>query len=244
MLKASISSDVLQSSVRAISALIEECMIKINADGLTMAAVDPANAAMVDTHIPSSAFTHFGADESEIGIDLRRFLEVLVMSEKGGDVNLEIDPETHKLNIDMNGLSYDMALLDILSMRKSPDIPQLDLPAEITLSGSEFKRMIKAASMTGDHLRIGVEGDTFFMLAKGDTDEVRLDIPKDDLIDLKPADVSSLYALDYLVDISKGIGNVGEIIINIGRDLPLCLDFEASKDCPVCYILAPRIESE
>jgi len=244
MFKSKISTDVLQNAMKAIAAIVEEGVFKITPEGLTAAIVDPANSAMVSVDMPSSVFTRFAADESDIGVDLQRLVEVLAMSEKSGSVSLEIDEHTHRLNIDMNGLSYDLSLLDPSSMRKSPDIPELDLPAQITLSSADFRRMIKAASMTGDHLRMGVDGDTFFMLAKGDADEVRLDIPKDDLIDLKPADVSSLYALDYLIDFSKGISTASKIVINLGRDLPVVIEFDAAVDCPVVYILAPRIESD
>ena len=221
MFKAVISTDVLQNAMKAMSCIIEECIFEITPNGLAARAVDPSNSAMVSIDLRSDAFTQFEADECELGIDLPRLVEILAMSDKSNDVNLEIDPDTHRLNIEMGGLSYTLSLLDPSSMRKSPTVPQLELPAQITLSGTEFKRMTKAASMTGDHMRIGVEGDTFFMDAKGDTDSVRLELTQSELIDLKPADVSALYALDYLSDMSKGIGNVSEIVINLGRDLPV-----------------------
>ena len=244
MFKATISTNVLQNAMKALTGIIDECIFEITSDGLAARAVDASNSAMVSLDLPANIFNRFAATDGEIGVDITRFVAILAMADRIDEVKLEIDEHTHKLNIEMGELSYTMALIDPSTMRKAPNIPELDLPAEITLSGADFRRAIKAATMAGDHLRIGVEGDTFFMLAKGDSDEVRLDIPRSELIDLKPADVSGLYALDYLSDISKGIGAVSQIVINLGRDLPLCLDFEVSKDCPVCYILAPRIESD
>ena len=244
MFKATIATDILQASVRAMSALMEECIFVMTPDGMAASAVDPANSAMATIDLSSTVFSAFDATDSEIGVDLRRFVEVLSMSSNNTSVCLELDEHTHKLKIDMGGLSYDLALLDPTSMRKSPNVPQLDLPAQITLSSVDFKRAIKAASMTADHLRMGVEGNVFVMLAKGDSDSVRLEIPESELITLKAADVSALYALDYLSDISKGIGTAQEIVINLGRDLPTVINFESSGECPVRYILAPRIESD
>jgi proliferating cell nuclear antigen len=66
-----------------------------------------------------------------------------------------------------------------------------------------------------------------------------------DLISIVPAEVRSLYSLDYLSDISKGVGSAGEVVINLGRDLPASIRFElANGDCTVKYVLAPRIESD
>lgn len=244
MFNATIASDTLIPSIKAMSALVDECRVEIAPNGMSARSADPANAAMCSIDIPSEQFTTFDATEAELGIDLTRFVEILGMSEKGGDVTLTLDEDTHKLDIVMNGLSYTLALLDTTTLRKAPQIPELDLPAEIGLSGTVFKRMVKAASMTGDHMQIGVEGDTFFMSATGDSDKVRLDLSVDELISLKAADVSSLFSLDYMVDIGKGIGNPSNITIHLGRDLPVVIDFDPSEDCHVVYVLAPRIEND
>ncbi len=105
--------------------------------------------------------------------------------------------------------------------------------------------MIKAAEMVSDHMSMGVHDGVFFMEATGDTDHVRLDLIGSDLISIKPAEVRSLYSLDYLTDISKGVGSAGEIVIDLGRDLPVVIKFEpTSGDCKIKYVLAPRIESD
>ena len=244
MFKAIINTDVLQSSIRAIVALMEECRFDITPDGLSAKAVDAANASMCSIDIPSSEFIQFDATDAELGIDLTRFNEILGMAKKDGNIELELDEHKHKLVLRFDGFEYTMALLDVTTLRKSPNIPQLDLPAEITLSGAAFKRMVKAASMMGSHMMMGVEGETFFMAAEGDSDKVRLDLTGEELIGLKSADVSSLYSLEYLMDMSKGIGAAGEVVINLGRDLPVVVEFESSKDCAVTYVLAPRIDSD
>ena len=244
MFKAIIPTHTLQNAMKAIAAIVEEGVFKITPEGLSVAIVDASNSAMVSLNLPSSVFNKFNAESCEIGVDITRFVAILAMADRIDEVGLEIDEHTHKLAITMGGLSYDLALLDPSMIRKSPSIPQLDLPAQITLLGSDFKRAIKAASMTADHLRIGVEGNTFVMLAEGDTDTVRLDIAEADLIALKAAECSSLYALDYLSDISKGIGTAQEIVINLGSSFPVVINFDVSEDCPVVYILAPRIESD
>lgn len=244
MFNATISADILQSSIRAMSALMEECVFKITPDGMSARAVCPANASMCAIDLPSEVFSVYDVTEAELGVDLQRFIEILGMSEKNSDVTLELDEDTHKLNITFGGFAYTMGLLDPSTLRKSPDIPQLDLPAEITIEGAAFKRMIKAASMMGDHMMMGVLGEMFFMSADGDSDKVRLDLSGSELIGLKSADVSSLYSLEYLTDMGKGIGSANEIIIHIGRDLPVNIEFESSAGCEVVYILAPRITGD
>ena len=245
MFKAIISAEILQDAIKAMSAIVDEARFEITPEGLSARAVDPANAAMVSLELSKDAFILFEGTEGEIGIDLSRFVEILGMAERSGEIELELDPDTHKLDISMSGFSYTLALLDPSTLRKAPSVPALDLPAEIAVSGSVFKRMIKAAEMVSDHMSMGVHDGVFFMEATGDSDHVRLDLTGSELISIKPAEVKSLYSLDYLTDISKGVGSAGEVVINLGRDLPAVMLFEpAGGDCKVKYVLAPRIESD
>jgi proliferating cell nuclear antigen len=90
-----------------------------------------------------------------------------------------------------------------------------------------------------------VRGEVFFMEAEGDTDNVQLEMTKDQLVDLKAGDAKSLFSLDYLTDISKIAGKTGEVSIDIGKDYPLKVRFKiAQGHGDVSYMLAPRVESE
>ncbi|MCD6206893.1 MAG: DNA polymerase sliding clamp [Methanosarcinales archaeon] len=245
MFKAIINAGTLHDAIKAMSAVVDEARFEIASEGFSARAVDPANAAMVSLDISKDAFVLFEGTDGEIGVDLGRFTEIIGMADKNDEIELALDPDTHKLDISMGGFSYTLSLLDPSTLRNAPMVPALDLPAGITVSGSVFKRMIKAAEMVSDHTSFGVHDGVFFMEATGDSDQVRLDLTSSDLIAITPADVRSLYSLDYLGDISKGVGGAGEIDIHLGRDLPVVIQFELSNgDCKVKYVLAPRIESD
>lgn len=244
MFDVTISATALQTTVRALAAVVDEATFVINEDGLSAKAVDPANAALASITVSEGAFIEYDVSDAELGIDLRRLVELISMAGKDDTIKLGLDDHTHKLSITMGGLEYTMALLDPSSMRKSPDVPELALPAEIKLSSSKFKQMVKAAGMVGENMVIGVTGENVYMEATGDSDTVRLDLVTEDLISLVSADVSGIYSLDYLNDMSKGIGASSEITIGLGRDLPTLIDFSPYPRCDVTYLLAPRIEPE
>ena len=244
MFDVAISTQTFRSMLTALSAFVDEVMFVVDNDGMSAAAVDAANAALVSMNIPESKFLRYEVSDTEFGIDLRRFVEIMGMADKDGEVSMMIDDDTHRLCIDMGGLAYMMSLLDPSTIRKSPNVPDLQLPAEIVLSGGTFKRVIKAAKNVGDTMEIGVSGEGVFMEARGDTDSVRLDLATEDLVSLKAADVSATYSIDYLTDVSRGIGAAPEITMYVGRDLPLVVDFATSPHCNTTYVIAPRIEPE
>ena len=245
MFKAIIESEKLKETIEAVSSIVDEARINLTPDGMSIRAVDPANVAMLSLDLKSSAFEDFTATEGELGVDLNRLSDILGMAEKAETIELELDEESHKLVVRMSGLTYKIALLDPASIRKEPTVPQLDLPAKIVLSGNELRRAVKAAEKVSDHMSMGVEGDIFYLEAEGDSDRMRLDILKDQLISLQPGDARSLFSLDYLTDLIKSAGKAHEVTIELGRDYPVKIHFQiAQGNGDVGYLLAPRIESD
>jgi proliferating cell nuclear antigen len=247
MFKAIVSAATLRDALDSVSVLVEECKIRLNEDGLAIQAVDPANVGMVDLSLDATAFESYEADGGVIGVNLSRLEDIAGMGNAGDLVHLELDEETRKLHIRIDGLSYTLALIDPDSIRQEPDIPELDLPAEIVLEGVHLDRGIKAADMVSDHiaLRVDEEEDTFHIQAEGDTDDVDLKLTREELIDLEAGPAESLFSLDYLKDMNKAIPSDTEVTMELGEEFPVKLHFEFAEGLgQVTYMLAPRIQSD
>jgi len=247
MFKAIVNASTLRDSLDAVSVLVDECKIRLNEEELSIRAVDPANVGMVDLTLEAAAFESYEADGGVIGVNLDRLEDIAGMAESDDLVHLKLDEETRKLHIEVEGLSYTLALIDPDSIRQEPDIPDLDLPAEITLEGAQLNRGIKAADMVSDHIRLRVdEGDeTFHIEAEGDTDDVDLELTSEGLIALQAGPADSLFSLDYLKDMNKAINADAEGRVELGEEVPVKLHYEFAEGLGnVTFMLAPRIQSE
>ncbi|WP_435334177.1 DNA polymerase sliding clamp [Haloarchaeobius sp. TZWWS8] len=247
MFKAIVSADTLKTTLDSVSVLVDECKIHLNEDGFEIRAVDPANVGMVDLRLSAAAFESYEADGGVIGVNLSRLEDIAGMADSGQLVELELDEETRKLHIQIDGLEYTLALIDPDSIRKEPDIPDLDLPAEVTVEGKDINRAVKAADMVSDHIALGVDADkkTFFVNAEGDTDDVHLELDEEDLIDLQAGNARSLFSLDYLKDMDKAIPKDAEVTLELGEEFPVMIHFDiAEGQGTVLFVLAPRIQSD
>jgi proliferating cell nuclear antigen len=247
MFEAIVSASTLGDALDSVSVLVDECKIRLNEDGLAIRAVDPANVGMVDLELEAAAFESYEADGGVIGVNLARLEDIASMANAGDLVHLELDEETRKLHIRMDGLSYTLALIDPDSIRQEPDIPDLDLSAEIVVEGAQLGRGITAADMVSDHIRLRVDPDAgaFLVEAQGDTDDVDLELGRDDLIDLKAGAADSLFSLDYLKDMNKAIPGDAEVTVELGEEFPVKLHYEFAEGLGhVTYMLAPRIQSD
>ncbi|WP_299332326.1 DNA polymerase sliding clamp [Haloplanus sp.] len=247
MFNAIVSASTLRDALDSVSVLVDECKMRLNEDGLAIRAVDPANVGMVDLSLEAAAFESYEADGGVIGVNLARLEDIAGMGNAGDLVHLELDEETRKLHIRIDGLSYTLALIDPDSIRQEPDIPDLDLPARIVVEGNQLDRGITAADMVSDHINLRVdEGDaTFHIEAEGDTDDVDFEMGADDLIDLNAGPASSLFSLDYLKDMDKAIPGDAEVTVELGEEFPVKLHYDFAEGLGnVTFMLAPRIQSE
>jgi len=262
MFEAKVDASMLRECIESITAIVDEGKLIIVEEGLKLRAVDPANVAMVSFELQSDAFDEFrfaaketeteaGAEaeskaETEIGIGID-FVKLLAILGIGGkeEVELELDERAQKMFTRMGSLAYTLSLLDPSSLRKEPKVPELEFPAQVIIETEEFRRTIRAAEKIGDHILLGVDGEEFYMEAEGEMDKLRLGLQKEQLIHLTPGTVHSLYSLDYISAMSKGMSHAENITLNLGNDYPLQIEFEVAEGKgKVSYLLAPRIESE
>jgi proliferating cell nuclear antigen len=247
MFKAIVGASTLQDALDSVSVLVDECKIRLNEDALSIRAVDPANVGMVDLTLEAAAFESYDADGGVIGVNLARLEDIAGMAGSGDLIHLELDEETRKLHIEIDGLSYTLALIDPESIRQEPDIPELDLPAEIVVEGAQLDRGVTAADMVSDHIRLRVaEADEAFLVeAEGDTDDVDLELTREDLIALTAGPADSLFSLDYLKDMNKAIPGDAEVTVELGEEFPVKLHYGFGEGLgQVTFMLAPRIQSD
>ncbi|MFD1646508.1 DNA polymerase sliding clamp [Haloarchaeobius litoreus] len=247
MFKAIVSAETLKTTLDSVSVLVDECKVHLDEDGIEIRAVDPANVGMVDLRLSAEAFESYEADGGVIGVNLSRLEDIAGMADAGQLVELELDEETRKLHIQIDGLEYTLALIDPDSIRQEPDIPDLDLSAEIVIEGKDINRAVKASDMVSDHIALGVDADDelFYVDAEGDTDDVHLELTTEQLIDLQAGDARSLFSLDYLKDMNKAIPADAEVTLELGAEFPLKITFPiAEGQGSVLFVLAPRIQSD
>ena len=247
MFKAIVGASTFQDALDSVSVLVDECKIRLNEEELSIRAVDPANVGMVDLTLEAAAFESYDADGGVIGVNLARLEDIAGMANSGDLIHLELDEETRKLHIEVDGLSYTLALIDPDSIRQEPDIPDLDLASEIVVEGAQLDRGIKAADMVSDHIRLRVDeaDEAFFIEAEGDTDDVNLKLDREDLIALSAGAADSLFSLDYLKDMNKAIPADAEVTVELGEEFPVKLHYGFAEGLGnVTFMLAPRIQSD
>jgi len=236
----------MRTTVSLARALVDECHLFVEPEGLRLRAMDPATVAAVDVTLEDTAFDAYEADSMHLAVDLERLGDVVGMADRGQSVRLALDPETRTLEIRVGELAYTLALVDPETVRSPPDRDSLgvEFPAALTTESGTLARAVRAADMVSDHVALGVddEAGAFYAEADGDTDDVSLSVPETDLRDLSPAPAHSLFSVDYLDAITRAIPGELDVDLELGTEKPLAVAFEyADGGGSAEYLLSPRI---
>ncbi len=243
--KAQTKAKTLLDWLKAINAVADECIIDTSeTDAVVVRVVDPANALMLDIRMPDHAWDLLETEPGRIGTDLALLIERVKMFDP--DKYITITTKKSRLVLTDGSARYTVRMIDPDSLRKATILPELDLPAKITVDAKLFQRFVMNAASLSDHIRIGVDtvDQCMFVRAEGDTGDYEESLSFDgEIVVLAKhrVNVSSLYSLDYTTETSKNLS--GDVVIEIGTDLPMLISF-VLHDAIISYVQAPRIEKD
>lgn len=245
MIKATTTARNLLAWTRPIAAVSDECILDTSElDSVTTCVVDVANAQMISIRIPDHAWDNLEVDGSRIGVDLPSLIEKIEQFQPYDQITLttETDEKGTLLEISDGYSTYTMWTINPTQCRKTPTEPTINSVAQFAIRDSTLKWVIKQSEVVSDCIRIGMDpaNENVWVRAKGETDKYDSHLPFDPVVIAhKLATVSSLFALDYLKDISPHLK--GSILIGLGDDEAIQMYCEI-HEASVRYIQAPRIE--
>lgn len=233
--------------------LCEDGILRFEKEGMGLTLVDLAHVCMVDLALSSEAFETY-YEEDDVGIkfkDINRFIEMF----KFDDV-IDIEFEEHGVGefVKLKGRKDD--LYTLVSTRPlvnttgmtTPSIPDLsNLQKKFEISNRTLRDMtgyIEKCYGESHHMKIEFVNDTIELFSEEDENSDRMIIENVKILENRGNDVSSLFALDFLKDISEKIRKSAELTVTLGEDYPVKISHEFEDGMGKCtYLLAPRIES-
>jgi len=228
--------------ISIISDLVLEVRIKVNKEGVSILAIDPANVAMVFFKLPASAFSEFEVENDEVlGVSLESLKAVLKRVKSGSILIMSRVENELKIEIvDRIKREFNLALIEVDSEEK--EIPMLDFTSKIEMSSSDFAEAVEDCSVVSDSCSFVSEPDKFIIQGKGSLNSFKSEFSSDEL-NIEAEQASSKYSLEYLQKIIKATKITDKTKINFSTDYPLKLEFN-TPFIELSFILAPRVETE
>lgn len=230
----------LAKVIEVISELVTEVRIKVNESGFSIAAMDPANVAMVSFTLPKSSFSRFEVDEEVIGVNLDSFKRILKRSSPGSSVMLEKRENVLHIQIqDRIKRNFDLSLIDVDTEDKK--MPELEFGSSVELKSNDFIDSVEDCGVVADACSFIVKDNVFVIEAKG-LNSARSEFSSDEAT-IQAENCKSRYSLEYLQKFIKASKLFEKTILKFANDHPLRMDLRNSF-MEISFLLAPRVETD
>ena len=241
----STQTETLSKIFEIIENIVDEVTLKVEPEGISIRAMDPAHVALVDFEMKKEAFDEYKLKEPvELTVDLKTLVNVLKRVEQEFVIKLK-EGENALVLLSEGTVKKRFNIPLIEASEENLKVPNITFETEIELDSTIFKNAIADASIIGEYVTVKVEGDALYFTTKADENVVEIRIDKDSCISFKKKDVKSHFSLEYLKDMAKvsDVKGLNKAKLSLGNDLPLKLEFEGDYT-KVLFFLAPRVEAD
>ncbi len=236
-------TEKLRKIFDAVVNIVDEVTLKVEPEGISIRAMDPAHVALVDFEMKKDAFDQYKIDEPvELTVDLKSVVNVLKRVEQ--ELIIKLKEGANALVFLSEGTvkkRFDIPLIE--ATEENLKVPNITFETEVEMDSTIFKNAIADSSVIGEYVTLKVEGDALYFTSKAEENEVEIRVEKDNCISFKKKDAKSHFSLEYLQDIARISDIINKVKIYLGNDLPLKLDF-ADDYTKIIFFLAPRVETD
>ena len=235
---------LLTKIIEIIFELVTEVRIKVNEQGMSITAMDPANVAMVIFKISKDAFSQFETDDEVLGINLENLKQILKRCGVKSSLTLEKEENMLKFQIqDRIKRNFTLNLIDVDSEDIDFDekTSKMEFSSLVELDSSDLIASIEDCGIVADSCSFIIENGKFIIEAKS-LNSARSEFSETEA-KMQAENCKAKFSLEYLQKFMKGAKLCEKTILHFAEDHPLKVDFKDSN-MELNFILAPRVENE
>ena len=231
---------LLSRVIEIISELVTEARLKVNENGMSIVAMDPANVSMVGFKLPKKSFSQFEVGNEVLGINLDSLKRILKRC--GINSSLVLEKKENMLNIQIHDRirrNFNLSLIDIDSEDK--EMPNLEFSSKVEINSIDLIDSVEDCAVVADACSFIVKDEKFIIEAKG-LNSAMSEFSGDEAT-ITAENCKSRYSLEYLQKFMKGAKLCDKTILNFANDHPLKVELK-TENMDLIFILAPRVETE
>jgi len=231
--------------IDAIVNLIDEGVMEVKPEGISLRAMDASQIAMVAFNVPKASFSVYKVETPErMGVNFDNLAKILARTR--GKEKLRMVREDNKLDLTFAGETTRKFKIPLLDLSAGPSKePKIEYDASVKISAGGFKEVLRDATLISSHLSLEATEAGFFVEAKGDAADLRIESDKTAQMlsefNVKKA-AKATFPLQFLDDISRACPADGQMTLNLKTNSPVKVEYKIGE-ANLTYFLAPRIDT-
>lgn len=220
---------------------LDEIKFELDNDGMRFRGLDKSRVAFINMIINSEYFDVFEIEEPcSCIVDTQELLKVLKRAKNDDKLIFSFNDSDLKLQFIKKDVKRNFKIRQVDIEYDSPPVPNIEYPAKFEVNYKQLIDGVKDAELYDMKVKFKTNGNNLSLISDGEFGDYKSNIPL--LEDI--GRYSSVFSISWLNKIFKINKLSDTIIIHIGNNMPLLLEFEDDNGLEVDFLLAPRIEEE
>nr|WP_319372484.1 proliferating cell nuclear antigen (pcna) [uncultured Methanobacterium sp.] len=235
-------SNILKTSFKAISSIVDEVRIHADDEGLKIDALDKSHTTFIHLKLKIGLFDEYLCDAPvNINVETEELMKVLKRSVADDIVELGVDEDN--LILSFIGEAERIFKIHLIDMEyTAPSPPEMRYPTEFEVPFDLLKNSIKDIDIVSDKIQLQVDDKKFIASAEGELSDAQIRYHHGEKIF---GSVKSVFSLAKIKETLKADKFSDSALIKLGDDMPLNLTLKTVMgDGLLNFMIAPRIESE
>lgn len=262
---AQLDKELVEYLINSHQGYMSTIVCSITENGLLSIAVDSANVGLINTWLSSDDFNQLDINTAGVfAVNIDKMDEWLSEISTNDTLTITVRETTHanveenqEMSIQSQGNPDITSLLPTLdTVRRPPDIPELDLTSHIKLPLRELEHILKRCGEYSDHIEIKATEDGVQFKSEGaittikkeynDSTDILTDIDVGMNMHTTPTD-SSLFSINKMKPYTKRLKKsqtTHPMRLKFGDEFPFKAQVKLTKTSYSKLMVAPRIQSE
>lgn len=238
----------LKESIGIISELVNDVRLRVDSSGIQVVAMDPANVALVNFRLLSSAFVEYEVgNPAELSIGLDNLKNILKRAKPADSIVLSREDGDNRLKVDLVGASRRTFSIPLINMDSSEQkIPKLSFSTRVEMPAEQFDDAVEDVSIIADFVALMVKDNKFFVNSENNLSDAKVELPGTGSVSIASGheEVLARYSMDYLKKMVKGSRLSDSVVIEFNKDYPLKVSYTVLDRVHLGFILAPRVSND
>jgi proliferating cell nuclear antigen len=249
------SSSLFKKILEAVQGLIQDANFECGPNGIYMQSMDSSCVCVVELRVSTEAFSFLRCERPiSLGMSLLNLGKVFKCADPEDTLSLETLENEDEIKVQFENrdkdklMDFNVKLMDI--DQQEMGVPEMTNDCEITMSASEFQRVIRNISQIGEELTFKCKEDELILSTSGDVGNLQICLRHDDDNEegckiLCSDSLQQSVCLRYVVLFSKATPIAAKVRINMVYGNPMCFVYETEDgNAFLKYYLAPKLSEE
>ncbi|MFH1972200.1 MAG: proliferating cell nuclear antigen (pcna) [archaeon] len=238
---------LLKESINIISELVNEVTLNVTQDSIELIAIDPANVAMIDFKLLSSAFVEYNVEKpEELAINLDHLKSVLKRAKPTDTVTINLDEDKNRLKISLKGSNSRTFNIPLINIEEAEQkLPNLTFTSKVSMSSARFDEAIEDMDVVAESVGFLSSNNSFVIKSESNLKDAKVNIAaSEETTIISEEENSSKYSIEYLKKVSKASKLSDTVSLEFGNDYPLRAEYKLLDKLRLAFILAPRVSND